>query len=591
MIESSVTKVAILTLCDESNPQQNPKESEQYVLSDKEATFVGRSNDCQFVLRPKYSRVSRYHAKIELVKIDNDPVWQISDLETPNGTFVNNQKVEDGQSLKSGDCITLGRPSGANLVFEYKSVEIEKLNEAFKKKSRYDETFISDESDSENEDSLTHLFIGNHLEKLPENKHTEDSHINAKKISENRIAEIAEFSVTPSQDNISKKLTWVSPKLLVFLATLLMGFFLLYQNKEIFTAQKNDGGELNSYINNISKLLLDKELGSLSIENLAAANARESANAQTLTKLKNLGGQEKGMLLRFLHGAKLVKLQPQKLSEEWLSNSKLNTNKKQFQLLEQEFNHKELIYLRQAKIDNLSPVSLPTLIVTEAEYNKKDIENSKKCVNSEQPNLQRLGCAWVVPLKIRSYGQAFITPIQLGGSDLTGIVLKDASLEDINLEGAYISFSKCKDRPSENFFEKHFQQTLVSWLSKNNCSADFSGTGFQGARFYKSVLMGANLSKTNLDNADLRQADLRGANLAGASLQNANLAGACYIEENWRGRFPEKGSDGTPFNPVAEKMKPVSIKNSDLSKPLQFQECKSISTSNDKISSLPLSAD
>jgi uncharacterized protein YjbI with pentapeptide repeats len=590
MIESSISKVAILTLCDESTPQQNSKEPEQYILSDKEATFVGRSSDCQFVLRPKYSRVSRYHAKIELVKIDNDPVWQISDLETPNGTFVNNQKVEDGQSLKSGDCITLGRPSGANLVFEYKSVEVEKLNEAFKKKSRYDETFISDESDSENEDGLTHLFVGDNLKDLPENKHTEDGHNNVKKISKNKIAEIAEFNISPNQGNVTKKLIWTSPKVLIFLATFLVGFFLLYQNKEIFTTQKNDGGELNSYINNISKLLLDKELGSLSIENLAAANARESANAQTLTKLKNLDGQEKGMLLRFLHGAKLIKLQPQKLSEEWLLNSKLNTDKKQFQLSEQEFNHKELVYLRQVKIDNFSPISLPTLLLKEADYNKKNIENSKKCVNSEQPNLQRLGCAWMVPLKVKSYGQVFITPIQLGGSDLTGVVLKDASLEDINLEGAYISFPKCKDRPSGNFFEENFQQKLVSWLSKNNCSANFSGTGFQGARFYKSVLMGANLSKTNLDNADLRQADLRGADLTGASLQNANLAGACYIEENWRGRFPEKGSDGTPFNPVAEKMNPVSTKNSDLNKPLQFQECKSTSTSNDKISDNPLSS-
>ncbi len=585
MIESSVTKVAILTLCDESNSPQNPKEPEQYILSDKEATFVGRSTDCQFVLRPRYSRVSRYHAKIELVKVDNDPVWQISDLETPNGTFVNNQKVKNSQYLKPGDYITLGKPNGANLVFECKSIETEKLNEVSKKKPRYDETFISDENDSENEDELTHLFFRDNLENFSQNKHRTDSNIGAKK-----TAEISN-DVTPgfdaSQSSKTKKLNWIYPKILIPLAAFSAVLFLLYQTQAIFKAQKNGSEELNAYINNISKLLLDKELGSLSLENPVARTARESANAQTLTKLKNLNGQEKGMLLRFLHGAKLIKLQPQKLSEEWLSNSKLNPNREQVQLLEQDFNRKELVYLRQFKIDNFSPVSLPALLAKESEYGNKYIKNGKKCVNSEQPNFQGLGCAWVVPLKIQSFGQIFTTPIQLGGSDLTGIVLKDASLEDINLEGAYISFPKCKDSPSGNFFEDHVRRKFVGLLSNNHCSADFSGTGFQGARFYKSVLMGANLSNTNLDNADLRQADLRGVTLTGASLKNTNLAGACYLEEDWLGRFPEKGSDGMPFNPVTEKMKPVSIENSDLNKPLQFQECKSISTSNNQVSPNP----
>ncbi len=582
MTESSVTKVAILTLCDESNSPQNSKEPEQYILSDKEATFVGRSTDCQFVLRPKYSRVSRYHAKIELVKIDNDPVWQISDLETPNGTFVNNQKVKNSQHLKSGDYITLGKPSGANLVFEYKSIETEKLNEVAKKTPRYDETFISDENDAENEDELTNLFFGGHIESLSESKYNEDGGIDAKKTEETSNSIISD-----SNANQIKKINWVSPKILIPLAAFSAILFLLYQTQAIFKAQKNGSEELNAYINNISKLLLDKELGSLSLENPVARTARESANAQTLTKLKNLNGQEKGMLLRFLHGAKLIKLQPQKLSEEWLLNSKLNLNKEQAQLLEQDFNRKELVYLRQFKIDNFSPVSLPALLVKESEYNTKYIKDSKKCVNSEQPNFQRIGCAWIVPLKVQSFGQIFTTPIQLSGSDLTGVVLKDASLEDINLEGAYISFSKCKDYPSGNFFEDQIQRKVVNWQSKNNCSADFSGTGFQGARFYKSVLMGANLSNTNLDNADLRQADLRSATLTGASLKNANLAGACYLEENWRSHFPEKGSDGMPFNPVTEKMKPVSLENSDLNKPLQFQECKSISTSANKISANP----
>lgn len=585
MIESSITKVAILTLYDESNSPKNLKETEQYILPDKEATFVGRSTDCQFVLRPKYSRVSRYHAKIELVKIDNDPVWQISDLETPNGTFVNNQRIKNSQYLKSGDYITLGKPSGANLVFECKSIETEKLNEAAKKKPRYDETFISDENDSENEDELTHLFFGGHIESFSENQHVEESRIDAKKIDKTSNSII--FDSSTSQIDSNKKLNWVSPKILIPLAAFFAILFLLYQAQTIFEAQKNDSEELNTYINNISKLLLDKELGSLSIENPVARTARESANAQTLTKLKNLDSREKGMLLRFLHRAKLIKLQPQKLSEEWLLNSKLNPNREQKQLLEQDFSRKELIYLRQSKVNNFSPVSLPTLLVKESEYSNNYIKNGKKCVNSEQPTFQRLGCAWVVPIKVQSFGQIFTTPIQLGGSDLTGVVLKDASLEDINLEGAYISFPKCKNYPSGNFFEDQIQQNFVDWRSKNNCSADFSGTGFQGARFYKSVLMGANLTNTNLDNADLRQADLRGATLVGASLKNANLAGACYLEENWRSHFPEKGSDGMPFNPATEKMKPVSIKNSDSNKPLQFQECKSILTSANQISANP----
>jgi two-component system, cell cycle response regulator len=64
---------------------------------------IGRESDCDFVLDSD-DDVSRRHAKIEVIGKE----YRISDLDSTNGTLLNNEKVTSA-ALKSGDVIRVGK--------------------------------------------------------------------------------------------------------------------------------------------------------------------------------------------------------------------------------------------------------------------------------------------------------------------------------------------------------------------------------------------------------------------------------------------------------------------------------------------------
>ena len=63
---------------------------------------------------PNYQKVSSIHAEIALKPYSNPPTWQITDLNSKNGTYVNSQKINGTQILNSGDTITLAYDSGSS---------------------------------------------------------------------------------------------------------------------------------------------------------------------------------------------------------------------------------------------------------------------------------------------------------------------------------------------------------------------------------------------------------------------------------------------------------------------------------------------
>lgn len=65
--------------------------------------IIGRADDCHLKLIDK--RISRYHTEI---RISGDLLW-IRDLESTNGTFVNQQKIEQAELLEPGDIISIGK--------------------------------------------------------------------------------------------------------------------------------------------------------------------------------------------------------------------------------------------------------------------------------------------------------------------------------------------------------------------------------------------------------------------------------------------------------------------------------------------------
>jgi FHA domain len=86
-----------------------------YILIPNQDIIIGRdlqeqnnANQIHIPL-PMHQKVSGVHAKI-CIAIDfnsNTPSWQICDLDSRNGTYINGQKISGCQLLKSGDKITL----------------------------------------------------------------------------------------------------------------------------------------------------------------------------------------------------------------------------------------------------------------------------------------------------------------------------------------------------------------------------------------------------------------------------------------------------------------------------------------------------
>jgi WD40 repeat protein len=93
-------------------------------LSTTHKVLIGREADCQIVVDSnKYSAVSRRHAEIELISGSLQPFWQICDLNTANGTYINGQRLQGCHRLQTGDRIMLSN-NGPEYLFEDKSASL-----------------------------------------------------------------------------------------------------------------------------------------------------------------------------------------------------------------------------------------------------------------------------------------------------------------------------------------------------------------------------------------------------------------------------------------------------------------------------------
>ncbi len=78
------------------------KDTEREYLPLRGPTVVGSGADAHVTLVCQY--VSRRHCRFE--EIDGD--WQVRDLGSKNGTFVNGERVEETQLLRDGDIMQIG---------------------------------------------------------------------------------------------------------------------------------------------------------------------------------------------------------------------------------------------------------------------------------------------------------------------------------------------------------------------------------------------------------------------------------------------------------------------------------------------------
>ena len=103
-----------------------------YTLSETGDVLLGRTSDCQVVLDSNvYGGVSRRHAVVRPVKggdVANGALqWQVCDLNSANGTFVNGQRIQNCKVLARGDRITLGQ-TGPQFIFEYRTASAPAAN-------------------------------------------------------------------------------------------------------------------------------------------------------------------------------------------------------------------------------------------------------------------------------------------------------------------------------------------------------------------------------------------------------------------------------------------------------------------------------
>ncbi|UFP95346.1 PrsW family glutamic-type intramembrane protease [Gloeobacter morelensis] len=90
--------------------------AERHPLSESEAITLGRAANCEIVLDAgRYSGVSRNHAQV--LPLPGGTGWQIYDLNSANGTFINGTRLEGSHILQPGDRILLGS-NGPEFCFE-----------------------------------------------------------------------------------------------------------------------------------------------------------------------------------------------------------------------------------------------------------------------------------------------------------------------------------------------------------------------------------------------------------------------------------------------------------------------------------------
>jgi pSer/pThr/pTyr-binding forkhead associated (FHA) protein len=80
-------------------------DTNEHILLEGATATIGRSSNNDICIPDRH--VSRQHAVITY----RDGIFMISDLESANGTFVNDQKIEDPFPLFSGDVIRLFMPT------------------------------------------------------------------------------------------------------------------------------------------------------------------------------------------------------------------------------------------------------------------------------------------------------------------------------------------------------------------------------------------------------------------------------------------------------------------------------------------------
>ncbi|MGI0496784.1 FHA domain-containing protein [Limnospira platensis] len=83
-------------------------EIQRYPLSEHEIIQVGRHRSCRVKIANEYHLISNRHAEIKPIVNGNIRGWEINDLNSTNGSFINNAPLENHHLLSANESIFLG---------------------------------------------------------------------------------------------------------------------------------------------------------------------------------------------------------------------------------------------------------------------------------------------------------------------------------------------------------------------------------------------------------------------------------------------------------------------------------------------------
>jgi uncharacterized protein YjbI with pentapeptide repeats len=240
------------------------------------------------------------------------------------------------------------------------------------------------------------------------------------------------------------------------------------QHEQEIATDRNHEAALQSYLDKMTELLIDKHLRQSAKE----SEVRSVARSRTLTTLRSLDETRKGLLLRFLYESKL-------LDEE-------NT----------------VVSLEDANliVANLSGANLSG-------------------ANLSGANLCRADLSW-----------AFLTGVDLSetdlhGADLRGSYLSEADLTEADLSDADLRWANLSEADLRGVY-----LSGVDLSGADLSEADLSEVDLSGVDLSRTYMSGVDLTDANLSEADLREVYLGEADLSGADLTGTNLTGACLAD-------------------------------------------------------------
>ncbi len=252
------------------------------------------------------------------------------------------------------------------------------------------------------------------------------------------------------------------------------------QHEHELEADRFREAAFQTYLDRMTELLLDKGLR----RSEPGAEIRDIARARTLTVLREVDGPYKGILLRFLYEANLIKRQ--KIID--LSGADLRGA------------HLKEIDLREADLSG-------------ADLSGADLGGA----NLQGANLQ--GAVLIVAdLSRADLGMANLSQTNLAEAVLTVTNLNEANLSCADLHGANLEGAELM---GVNLGQANLREVIL--IVANLIEANLSD----------AILSGANLA-----GADLIEANLAGADLSRANLSGVNLRGARYTSQTkWPQRF------------------------------------------------------